>query len=92
MPKSCSISQAQHNLTRLLQQLEHHSRIELTHRGKPVAMLLSLAEVNRLSAKAQNFWAAYSAFAAAVDLPRLKIDPQVFEAVRDQAGGGEINR
>lgn len=44
MPKSYSISEAQHNLTGLVQQLEHQARIELTRLGKPVAMLLSLAE------------------------------------------------
>lgn len=91
MPKSFSIAEARHDLAALVHQLEHQSRIELTRRGKPVAVLLSLPEYNRLTTKAQSFWTAYSAFAATVDLPRLKIDPQVFEAVRDRTGGREVN-
>ncbi len=87
MFKSYSISEAQRNLIQLVQQLEVHAQIELTYQGQPVAMLLSLAEYNYLMAKAQNFWDAYTAFAAIVDLPRLKLDPQVFETVRDRTSG-----
>lgn len=90
MSKSVSIDEARHNLAALVQQLEHQPRIELTHRGKPVAVLLSLPEYNCLTAKAQSFWAAYSAFAATVDLPRLKIDLQVFNPVRDRTGGRKV--
>lgn len=44
MPKSFSIAKARHDLAALVQQLEHQSRIELTRRGKPVAVLLSLGD------------------------------------------------
>ena len=91
MSKSFSIAEARHNLAALVHQLEHQPRIELTRRGKPVAVLLSVGEYNRLTAPARGFWEAYAAFAEATDLRRLAIDPQVFEGVRDRTRGREVN-
>ena len=91
MFKLLSIAEARHDLAAVVHQLERQPGIQLTRRGKPVAMLLSLREYHRLTAQTQGFWAAYSAFAEAVDLPRLKIEPHVFEAVRDRSRGREVN-
>ena len=86
-----SIAEARHDLANVVHQLEHQPRIQLTRRGKPVAVLLSLREYRRLTAHTQGFWAAYSVFAAAVDLRHVKIAPDVFEAVRDRSSGREVN-
>jgi prevent-host-death family protein len=90
MPKRYSIAEARHNLAALVHELERKTRIELTRRGEPVAVLLSVREYQRLTAKKGSFWQAYESFRRAVDLPRLKIDPNVFEGVRDQSAGREI--
>jgi prevent-host-death family protein len=90
MSKSFSIAEARHDLAALVHQLEHQPGIQLTRRGKPVAVLLSVREYNRLTARAQGFWDAYAAFAEATDLRHLAIDPQVFEEARDRMSGREV--
>jgi prevent-host-death family protein len=91
MTKSYSIAEARHNLAALVHQLDHHTRIELTRRGRPVAVLLSLREYARLVRPAQRFWSAYTGFAEATDLRSLEIEPEVLSDVRDRSGGRETN-
>ena len=91
MPKSFSIAEARHDLAALVHQLDHQPRIQLTRRGKPVAVLVSLREYHRLTTQTQSFWDMYSAFTEATDLRHLAIDPQVFEDARDQTIGREVN-
>ena len=90
MAKSFSIAQARHQLAALVHQLEHQSRIQLTRRGKPVAVLLSMREYNRITAQSKGFWDAYAAYIAATDLRRLNIEPQIFEGLRDKTFGREV--
>lgn len=90
MTKSLSIAEARHDLAAVVHQLEHQPRIQLTRRGKPVAMLLSVREYQRLTTPTHNFWEAYTAFAEAMDLRQLDIEPEVFAGVRDQESGREV--
>ncbi len=89
--QSFSIAEARHNLAAVVHQLEHQSRIQLTRRGKPVAVLLSLREYDRLTIGTQDFWGMYATFTATVDLPGLAIDPQLFTEGRDRSTGREMN-
>ena len=89
--RTVTIREAREGLSHPEQLFATDNEVIVTRRGKPVAMLLSLREYHRLTAQTQGFWAAYSAFAEAVDLPRLKIEPHVFEAVRDRSRGREVN-
>jgi hypothetical protein len=68
------------------------SWIEITRRGKPVAVLLSIEEFRRMSAGRPGFWQAYSAFRQSVSLADLEIDPgRLFEGVRPVETGREID-
>ncbi len=89
--KSFSIAEARHDLAALIHQLDRQPRIQLTRRGKPVAVLISVREYDRLTTKAQSFWEAYSNFSEAVDLTNLKIDPHIFDEVRDRTSGREVD-
>ena len=88
MEKTFSIAEARHNLAALVHELEHRPRIQLTRRGKTVAVLLSVREYQRLTAA--HFWEAYTAFRTTTDLAQLDIDPAVFKGVRDQSPGREV--
>lgn len=90
MPQSFSIAEARHDLAAVVHQLDHQPRIQLTRRGKPVAVLLSVREYNRLIAQTRSFWETYTAFTESVDLRDLKIEPQVFDGVRDRSRGREV--
>lgn len=89
--QSFSIAEARHDLAAVVHQLEHQPRIQLTRRGKPVAVLLSLREYERLTADTRDFWSTYAAFTANVDLPELAIDPQLFTEGRDRSSGRTLN-
>ena len=89
--QSFSIAEARHALAAVVHQLDHQPRIQLTRRGKPVAVLLSLREYERLTSGTPDFWNTFAAFTANVDLPDLAIDPQLFTAGRDRSIGREMN-
>jgi len=82
-----SIAEARHDLAALVHELEGRDLIELTRRGEPVAVMLSLREYRRLTAGRDRFWEAYSAFRESVDLARLGIEPEIFD--RDPSPGRE---
>jgi prevent-host-death family protein len=48
MAKKVSLAEARDHLTGLVREVESGKRIELTRRGKPVAVLVSRAEYDRL--------------------------------------------
>ena len=89
MTPNYSISEARHNLAALVHELESQDRIQLTRRGEPVAVLLSMRAYRRLTAPRANFWDAYQSFRKAFSLSKLNIQPAVFEAVRDRSIGRE---
>jgi prevent-host-death family protein len=90
MIKRYSIAEARQNLAALVHEVERASAVELTRRGEPVAMLLSIEEYRRLLSKHSSFWEAYTSFREAVDLEQLQIEPDTFEAVRDSSPGREV--
>lgn len=91
MPNSFSIAEARHDLAALVHELEKKRVIELTRRGKPVAMLVSLREYERLRRSTGDAWEAYVAFRKRVNLAELKIDPTIWKDVRDRSPGREVN-
>lgn len=91
MSKSYTIADARHNLAAIVHELEHESSIQLTRRGHPVAVLMSVEEHERLLAGLTTFTQAYRAFRASVNVADLAIEPSLFEDVRDKSTGREFN-
>lgn len=90
MTKRYSIAAARHDLAAIVHELEQQPTIELTRRGEPVAVLLSLAEYRRLQARQGDFWSAYTAFRA--ELPADSGDlAALLRAARDQSPGREVD-
>jgi len=90
MTQEYSIAEARHNLAALVHDLEKKEFIQLTRRGEPVAVLVSMRAYRRLTAPKASFWDAYQAFRRAFPLTRLNIRPDVFENVRDASSGREV--
>jgi prevent-host-death family protein len=90
MIKQYSIAEARQNLAALVHEVERASAVELTRRGEPVAILLSIEEYRRLLSKESSFWEAYTRFRGAVDLTQLQIEPDTFDKVRDPSPGREV--
>jgi prevent-host-death family protein len=62
MMKRYSIAEARNNFTSLVHAAEAGARVELTRRGKPIAVLLALSEYQRLSDKRSGFTEIYQDF------------------------------
>lgn len=89
MSKRYSIAEARHNLAALVHDLNKKGPIELTRRGEPVAVLLSLRDYQRLALQRVDFWQAYQDFRSTT--PASGIEPEeVFGDVRDRATGREV--
>lgn len=87
--KSYSIGEARDSFAAIVHEAERDSALELTRRGKPVAVLLSVEEYRRLSESNRGFWEAYSSFREGKDLGQMNIRPEVFEGLRDASPGRE---
>jgi len=90
MSKRYSIAAARHNLAAIVHALAQQPVVELTRRGEPLAVLLSIDADRRLVPGATTFWQADTAFRSVVELAQIGIEPEVFAAVRDRSPGREV--
>lgn len=90
MYKQYSIAEARHNLASIVHDVEQASPVALTRRGKPIAMLISIREYQRLVTGKKSFWSTYLSFQEQFDLPALHIDPGIYERLRDQSPGRDF--
>ncbi len=67
MVKSYSIAEARDQFATIVHNLEKNSPVEVTRRGKPVAILLSIEAYQRLQSPKTNFGEAYTTFLQTVD-------------------------
>jgi prevent-host-death family protein len=74
MNKSFSIAEAKDRLPRLVHDAEAGVPVSLTRRGKPVAVLISKTEYDRLKGKKRK-----------IDWSALSIDTRGFKFSRDEA-------
>jgi prevent-host-death family protein len=90
MSNRYSIAEARDRLTQLVRDAENGMSVELTRRGKPVAILVSLSEYEKLHKRGMSFWEALEEFKREVDLKSIGIEPSTFEGLRDQTKGREV--
>jgi antitoxin Phd len=91
MSTKYSIAEARHNLAAIVHELDQKEAIELTRRGEPVAVLLSMQAYRRLSEPNVKFSDAYKAWRQAFPASETDADLTEFDDVRDRSPGREIN-
>lgn len=91
MLKQYPIAKARDQFTSLVRDVEQDATVELTRRGKPVAIIMSIKEYQRLQASRIGFWDAYTTFRDKVNLQQLDIQPELFKEWRDLSPGREVN-
>jgi antitoxin Phd len=79
--KSASIAEARDRLASLVHEVEDGAPVELTRRGRPVAVLVSYHEYQRLLGDGPSFWDAMLAYRSATHLD----DPQTLGIDADNA-------
>ncbi len=86
-----SIAEAKNGLPKLVREAEAGNDIELTRRGKPVAMVVGTRRYERLTANRSSFWESYQQFRQQHDLVALDLDPsEIFDRDRDPSTGRDF--
>jgi len=91
MTHSISIANAKNTLPRLVHKVEDGATVTLTRRGKPVAILISLSELEHLRGDRRRFDKAYRELLDRFDLGEMAIDPEeVFVRPAVPSGGKSV--
>jgi prevent-host-death family protein len=90
MPRKYSIAEARQQFAAVVHELDQTPLIELTRRGQPVAVLLSLAAYQQLTPLAASYWDAYLAFRSSISPTDLLDAMDPFARLRDRSPGREI--
>jgi prevent-host-death family protein len=91
MEKQYSIAEARNRLPGIVHEVERGSPVELTRRGKPVAVIVSIQDYQRLSTGKKTFTEAFEAFRKSVDLEELNFRHEDFEGLRDRSPGRDFH-
>ena len=86
-----SIARARDNLPGIVHEVEKGRPIELTRRGKPVAVIVSIDDYERMTPKRLDFVAAVEEFRRRVDLDASGVTGAEWDGVRDTSPGREVN-
>ena len=87
MPRQVSVAEARNRFTSVLRAVERGQIVEVTRRGKTVAVLLSARQWKRR----RSFWEALQEFHRKYDVKKLGIGPEIWEGVRDKSPGREVS-
>jgi prevent-host-death family protein len=86
-----SIAEARDKFAQVVHAVEQGNSVEITRRGKSVAVVLSLAEYQRLTTRKVEFGEGLEAFRQKYQVQNLDIDPDyIFEDIRDRSPGREV--
>jgi prevent-host-death family protein len=86
---SVSVAEMRGKLAEIVDAVERGQRMAITRRGKPVAVLLSVEELRRLTSPRPSFSAAYALWRAKFE-PDVDVAPGYFESLRDKAPGRDV--
>ena len=91
MAKRYSIAEARSNLPTIVDQAEAGAEVELTRRGKPVAVIISHRQLERLRSDRPRFVDAYRAFLRKHSLQDVSVEKDFFETAREQGTGRKVS-
>lgn len=91
MSKRYSIAEARSHLPSIVDDAEAGQEIELTRRGKPVAVVVSLREFERFRGERADFAKAYERFLKAHPLRQIGLDDRIFRSARSRESGRKVS-
>ena len=89
MDRRYSIAEAKTKLPAIIHSVEEGPSVKLTRHGKPVAVLLSIDEYERLIRKKEGFWTALQEFRKILEKEKVEFTEADFESLRDTSSGRE---
>jgi prevent-host-death family protein len=87
MPKAYSVAEARTHLADILDEVEAGTAVQLTRRGRPVAVVLSSQQYQDLRSKRSNFGDAYRLFLGRYVPGEIGVDADFFDSLRDREPG-----
>jgi prevent-host-death family protein len=91
MAHTYSIAEARSSLPTIVDQAEAGHEVELTRRGKPVAVVVSIRQFERLRRDRPSFGEAYEAFLGQHALDKVGTARDFAASVRDKAAGRKVS-
>ena len=91
MPHRYSIAEARTSLPTIVDQAEAGLTIELTRRGKPVAVVVSLREFERSRTDRARFGEVYKDFLDTHVLQDVGLEPDFATSLRDRELGRKVS-
>ncbi len=90
MSKSYSVADARAHLPDILDDVEAGKEVQLTRRGRPVAVVLSPEKLDTLRGNRSNFADAYRAFSERHSPDEVALDPDFFDSLRERTPGRKV--
>lgn len=88
--KQYSVAEARRNLPQILSEAAAGAEVQLTRRGKPIAMLLSVAEYESLKQVRTNFADCYASFRGEFPEGEAVLNKAEARALRDRSPGRKV--
>ncbi|MDC0683433.1 type II toxin-antitoxin system Phd/YefM family antitoxin [Sorangium atrum] len=85
-----SVAEARANLPSIIEQAEAGEVVELTRRGRPVAVVLSREEFERLRSDRPSFGDVYRVFRKRHVLEEVGLERDFAASVRDRSPGRQV--
>lgn len=89
--KEYSIAEAKNKLPSIIHNVETDGSVKLTRYGKPVAVLLSMREYEKLQKSTKGFWNALLEFRTNLIEENIDISDSDFENLRDISAGRKVS-
>ncbi len=90
MQNEFSIAEAKNKLPAIIHRVEKGPEVRLTRRGKPVAVLLSIKEYERLNDRGTGFREALFKFRESIKEESIDINDSDFDSLRDTDSGRRV--
>jgi prevent-host-death family protein len=90
MSRRYSVAEARTNLPTIVDQAEAGLTVELTRRGKPVAVVVSLREFERSRTDRARFGDVYGTFLEKHVLEDIGVEPDFLTSLRDKGRGRTV--
>ena len=90
MSRRYTLAEARSRLPTIVDEAEAGLDVELTRRGQPVAVVVSLREFERLRGKPRYFGDAYRKFLEAYSLEETGVEANLAASVRDRTSGRRV--
>lgn len=91
MAQSYAIAEARANLPTLIDEVEGGAAVQLTRRGKVVAVMISVTEYQRLQSKRTSFQDSYQNFLKKHSLTEVGLEKDFARKLRDRGPGRKVD-